>query len=44
MINYMLNRKATINILILGLIKKYRYVKISYFPEPYTRSKSEKKV
>ena len=40
----MLNRRAAINILILGLIKKYRYVKISYFPETYTRSEGEKKV
>ena len=44
MINYVLNRKATIVILIVGLIKKISLYKISYFPEPYIHSKKNKEI
>ena len=41
---YTLNGKATVIILIVGLIKKVLLHKMSYFPEPYTCSKNEIKV
>ena len=37
----MLNRKTTINLLIIGLINKIPLYKMSYFPEPYICSKSK---
>ena len=43
-INYMLNGKATIILLIIGLVKKILLNKMSYFPEPYTHSKSKLKL
>ena len=44
MINYSLNGKAMIIRLIVGSIKKILLYKMSYFPEPYTRSKNKIKV
>ena len=32
------------NSLIVGLVKKYCYVKMDYFPDPYTRSKIKIKI
>ena len=43
MINYMSNGKATIILLIAGLIKKKSLYKMSYFPELYTHCKNKKK-
>ena len=43
MINYMLNGKA-IFFLTVGLIKKISSYRMSYFLEPYTRSKKKMKV
>ena len=44
-INYTSNRKATITLLIVGLIKKISSYKMSYFfPEPYTRGNNNIKV
>ena len=40
----MLNRKAATIILIVGLVKKISLYKMSYFPEPDTRSESKIKV
>ena len=37
----MSNDKATIILLIVGLIKKISLYKFSYFPEPYTLSKNK---
>ena len=39
----MSNEKATIILLIVRLIKNISLYKMSYFPEPYTRSKNENK-
>ena len=44
MINYTLKEKATIILVKAGLIKKILLYKMNYFPEPYTRRKSEIKV
>ena len=44
MINYVLNGKIKIIILIIGLIKKILLYKISYFPKPYTRSKKKREI
>ena len=44
MINYMLNGKAMIIFLTVGLIKKISLYRMSYFLEPYTRSKKKIKV
>ena len=40
----MSNGKVMIILLTVGLIKKISFKKISYFPEPYTRSKNKKKL
>ena len=39
--SYMLNWKATTNLLIVGLIKNISLYKMSYISEPYIRSKSK---
>ena len=44
MADYMLNGKAIIFLLIVGLIKKISSYKISCFPEPYTSNKNKIKV
>ena len=44
MINYMLNGKAMIFFLTVGLIKKISSYRMSYFLKPYTRSKKKIKV
>ena len=41
-INYMLNGKATIILLTVGLIKKILLYKLIYFPEPHTHSKENR--
>ena len=41
LINYMSNGKAMIILLIVGLTKKALLYKMSYYPEPYIRSKKE---
>ena len=40
----MSNRKVLIIYVIVGLLKKILLYKMSYFPEPYTRSKNKTKV
>ena len=42
MINYMSNGKVMIINFIFVLIKKISLYKMSYFPEPYTRTKKKK--
>ena len=37
----MLNGKIMIIVLTIGLMKKISLYKMSYFPEPYTHSKSK---
>ena len=44
LINYISNGKATIILLISGLIKKILLYKMIYFPEQYTRSKIKVKI
>ena len=43
-INYMSNGKVMTIHLIVGLIKKIQILKMSYFPDPYNRSKNKLKV